>query len=1664
MTMLATYGIYRTSVMASEFAIKAQAEDSTRAIVQGFEEQIAKMEELRKAKEMAAYDSDIKDAMSTGTISEDMGAIIQSMRDELRLEEQLAKAARDNAEAQVQAAKNAVDATQKAVEAAQEQVKAADEHLQKAMESLDLQEIAKAREEESAAQIALTTATREHEAAALALSNAETAAATAQTELNSAAERANAASVIANTSATTGNTAAQTVNTAAQSRNAVVTALVTAKNKAATVAQHLWTGAVNMTTKAVNALKVAWVTNPIGLVITALTTAIGLFMTFKDNTEEASAEVERFGEAASKTKRNIDTLYAVLDSVSKDSKVYRDSLDELTKIAKEYGITIDAEKDTLDQLIEKRAILNDLILKEGEARQIANRIASYQEDKKGYIEDFVKNMTESIEDESDGEAEENAGRFAQMIADKVERDLQDVENGKMKGMVEHWNDLEAQLKVLQQNIEYDETGQVSADYERKKKQLREDIAQIQEDIAVAANSEAKAFAKQMGMAEDYQLDIKDTAKYVKELTDKIVVTNKFIDQTKANAKKVQEELDAVKPPEPDFSAVGMDVNNLVKNFKDFKKQLDEVDDTEVKPTVDASELDAATESADEAKDSVDNLDASSATPTTDNSQVDATTDSALTAANAMKVLDNTEAEPVIKTTWLDGFTTKVNDAWGGLQKFLGVENPEPLIKSNKAQTPAKTPKQKAQTAIDDIKTEFKNKVNNAKTSNQFTEIRKGINSLMGDLDQGSADWKFFDNLLKSLDKRDKSKNKSKGNDDPKQRAYEVERARLEEERRTAEQVLAEQNRLYQLGLDMRRDTSDKEIDVIRFEAKKKREALIKERQKEADRLKEFDRQQWLKENKNRKAYQWVQTKSDEEYLTQAGVNIGYNTQYSAISVEEEDDVRRVQKEIAATMLSYLKEFGTFQQKRFAIEQDYEEKIINARNEGERLSLESQRKSELQKLDIEALKQQIDWGSMFGDFGTMMSDQVQPTIDKLEAITKTDEFRNSTFEEQKAVYELISTLKGTITEWDSNIYSTLGDAVTAYQTALRENADAVDVESLARKKAEEKARRLREIEEKNRIARAKGEQVDMEAENVARQEFEEAITELGTAAARTSQTTSNLADAQQNLSDATTTARNMFSQLVSGLQGLSSGSLQGVWSGLNQLSKLFSGNDNLANKMGGALLEGMQKLFGDDSKIGKEVSKALSAIGGPMMGEIVGIFFSILDILKDGIGNFIAPLIDTVLGAVNGLLNSVLSGEIITSVGKSVIQGVGNILDTVSFGGFSSLMNSLGLSGDSDKNLERDIERLTATNDALRRAVDNLANEMRDAPIAEVVSMYATQKSDLEQSMKNTQEMMSRSGSAYSNGFLGIGGHHSSNYKIDKGMGSGDWARISTILNKSVRSAGDFWRLTSEQMAKVAQSAPDLYVKIKGLADDGYKNAAQFMDEYIEYYKELEELENAYRESLTDVSFDSVKDEFKSMLLDMESDTEDFAENFEKMMQQAVINSLMNRTYNDAIQKWYSDFAEAMKRDERLTAEEQAKLKSQWDNIVSDAINERDNIKKAMGWDSSSTQQSSSRTLAGMSQDTGNAIEGRLTALQIAVESIRTSEAQHTMSLADLDDKLLQIALENNKYNIHCDNIERQMAKMYIELQTISENTGAIVKPIQSMQQSLDRIERHTKNL
>ena len=357
------------------------------------------------------------------------------------------------------------------------------------------------------------------------------------------------------------------------------------------------------------------------------------------------------------------------------------------------------------------------------------------------------------------------------------------------------------------------------------------------------------------------------------------------------------------------------------------------------------------------------------------------------------------------------------------------------------------------------------------------------------------------------------------------------------------------------------------------------------------------------------------------------------------------------------------------------------------------------------------------------------------------------------------------------------------------------------------------------------------------------------------------------------------------------------------------------------------------LSGAITELGSSSEMSLSQIGnlagditdifmeaGSKIGGIIGAAFSLLDTIgKQGLDGFI----DNIVG--------------------SVFKSVGGIWNTLTFGLIGNK--------ESDPHLQEDLERLTISNEALKASIDNLAEKMDESAVSDASDIYEKQKQNLEETMANTQEMMRREGAAWDNGFWGIRGTHSSNKRVNDAMSASDWERVSKAAGVSVRDVGEFWNLTSEQMYNVANEASDLYAKIKQHADDGYRNAAQYMDDYIEYWKQLEELEESKFEKQTDTSFDSLRNEFKESLLDMESDVDDFASKFEKTMQQAMIESMMSDTYSKQLKEWYKDFANAMS-DGNLSKDEQFNLRTDWDDIVNDALAEREELKKTLGWESS----------------------------------------------------------------------------------------------------------------
>ena len=658
---------------------------------------------------------------------------------------------------------------------------------------------------------------------------------------------------------------------------------------------------------------------------------------------------------------------------------------------------------------------------------------------------------------------------------------------------------------------------------------------------------------------------------------------------------------------------------------------------------------------------------------------------------------------------------------------------------------------------------------------------------------------------------------------------------------------------------------------------------------------------------------------------------------------------------------YLKSYGTFMQKRDAIIAEYTRKISEATTEGDKKILQKEMEKALSSLDLDKLKQGINWELVFGDLDKVSKESLDKVKQQLKDFKNSEEYRNMAIDQKKVIDEALNNIQSTLIDRGG----LLGDL----PNQLSELADAQE--------------ELTDAQEEYNEAMKNGTDEQKEA----------AVKKLN--------------DAQKKQQNAQTNVQKSTDKTISNLTTLS-----------NVIVELGSNSDVSLSQIG---------------KLASDVVDIFSEAGGKI-GGIIGAAFSLLDAVgTQGLDGFIG------------------------NVFGSVFKSVGGIWDTLTFGLIGNK--------ESDENLHDDIERLTISNQDLKTALDNLADKMEESSVADASGIYEQQRSNILQSMANTQEMMYRSGAAYSNGFLGIGGSHSSNNKIDTSMSAEDWERVSDAAGVSVTNAGDFWNLTSEQMYNVANDATDLYSKIKSLADDGYENAAQYMDEYIGYWEQLEELEDAYYEKLTSVSFDTVRDDFKSNLLDMESDTDDFAESFENKMKEAIIESMMSDTYSKRLKEWYRNFSSSME-DGRLSDSEQQSLKKEWDSIVSDALAERDELLGALGIDGSSSgqQSASGKGFETMSQDSSDELNGRFTAVYESNLRIETATQQQTVAITELRGSISALASQTTGlYNI-ADETRTILANSYLELQQIRENTGEIIEPIKKMQKDISEVKKNTAKL
>lgn len=1189
--------------------------------------------------------------------------------------------------------------------------------------------------------------------------------------------------------------------------------------------------------KGMTAFNTACMNNVLGIVIGLVASAITYFGVFGKSADDAATKTSKFTESANEASSKVESLVSILKTAKEGSKVYKDTIKELSNIYDNYGIAIDKIKedesnlvDVKQQEIDKSEELVEQIKLEATERNRANAISKANEEYNNRVDSAQQALLGKLKDYGTSSSGIAVG-IQNIVSDSVIKQFDDLTQ-KMAGLNEHSKEYQTYLKQYNQ--------------------LEASLISESEKLANAFGFTGDKTSDARKALIGYLYELRAAKKLHSEEADNI---NRAADATEDFGNKATSTKNRINALQKQLQGAGEDVHVLYNRVKEFMQNYSE---NNINFHV--------------------NFDAKIPSWMQNMNIPELGRLGKYFSALARDLANNKKSGALVNGKWMS-----TNDIAQRGWDYTNAAN----TKQTKAEDDAKQKRREKEEA------DANAKKNAAKAKKAAADAKK-----------------------------------------------------LAEDRKKAQEELNEDLK------QLQQENIDTDISQMQ-EGTEKKIAEIKNDY--AKRKAEIDKQEAEFKKKNKEA-------GKKASLTSAQSD-ALNKARDLATQEYNKKLDEVNREALTSMRDYLKEYGSFYQQKQAIAEEYEEKIAKAQTQGEKLSLQQQRKKDLQTIEINAIRQNIDWGSVFGDFGAMFKDQLEPNIEKLQELSKSTTDVN----EQKTIQELISKLQGSATIWDSDIFKKVSDDINSYQSAMQGYIDAQEREIEATKavtKAQEDLAKAKKSGDKTSISKAEG--------NLSR-----AQGVLATASNNVLEFGSSVQKASSDLQDSSRKAVYQFQQVEEAFQGFNSGSLKGVGNSFMILDELFN-KGRLKKDVANKLAEGFQSLLGKDSEAAKALTKALGDSG--MAGEIISAILGILDILKDGFGTLISNLMDTVFGAVTGILDDALSGDIVMKPLKSIGNNVSHILNTLSFGGFNSLFGGDG----NAKKVNDTIERLTDRNTLLQQSIEDLTDAMENSFGFKATSYY-------EQAYKNQQETnqnyldIAKAQASYH------GSHHSWNaYWGGFGSDEMDW------IKKNVKSDfnGDLFSLSPEEM-KLLRGNVAIWEHIENTGKGNYGGRlTEKLNDYIDQAGKLDELSEQFKENLTQISFSGMRDSFLTDLMDMKKDGSDFAsemaDDFAEKMQKSLLSFSMEDLINGDLKKLYDDWAKAMKdKNGKLTKDDVDAFYKRYDDIVQEGLKRRDEWAKVTGYtgSSSSSQTATSGGWASMGQDTGDELNGRFTALQIAGESI-----------------------------------------------------------------------------
>lgn len=942
-----------------------------------------------------------------------------------------------------------------------------------------------------------------------------------------------------------------------------------------------------------------------------------------------------------------------------------------------------------------------------------------------------------------------------------------------------------------------------------------------------------------------------------------------------------------------------------------------------------------------------------------------------------------------------------------------------------------------------------------KVKQAYEKSLKAYNDLINDktLKLSEAEFEKRRKALKDdLDEKKKAyeKVKAANNGDADKAGKQQRKAQAEAERR-----LQLKEKLGQELADLQRSNDAAEVETMREGLAKKLREIDNEYQAKKNAIAKQE-SNWKRDNK--KAGMAVGANgltADQNEALETAVKQAEANRKKATAMAH----REAQKEETSAMVEYLKTYGSFQQRKLAIAEDYAQQIAAVEASSASAAAKAWQKRQLQKaeqqaaanLSFENISKGIDWHALFSGIGNLSKEIMGPMLEQLRAYVETDDYKHATAETQQQVTALLQELRKYVGTDQDMTWERLDEAiqqfaksVAVYDQSVKAEEAAVAARAMGKQQFAEGIITEADYKELERKAQELGDATV--AARVNMQAFGEALNRTSDEVAHF---TSGLSTALNNAKGWTDIAG------FSGVQG-SVASIDALKGTLDSLLPRLS--DGLSKQIGSALSSG---IGGTLSSIGKDLSGVLSSGLGSMIGIVAQIPQLMLDLANSiksfatGVLNamtefvslrWIDDLVVSILDAVGHLIDALfdLPENLFKVLENILVNGVGGLIDGVlgrignilSFGLLSSQGPSAWFKNGNEAAVAASIDRLTKRNELLAQAIDALTDEMKTARGTTAIRLSNDAEQLQRETIENYKAMAKAQASYHSS-------HHSFNYYW-QGYNQEQIDRLSKQIGR--KWDGNIWNLSPEEM-KMLRANVDMWEQLQRTGKGGYGDrVAEKLNAYIEQAGKLEEITNALYENLTTTTKDNVFSDFLNSLYALAGGSEkvfdEIADNWQEMVNKMAVNNLVGAKFQKNLETWYEQLAKLNKartNGELTDAEYRARLdalKKQYEDYVNSAKNDIEQLRnegiiKETDKAGGTAQSGKSGAFTTMSQDQATKLEGLFVSGQ--------------MHWASIDDRVEDVVVRMSAAQEHLRRIEINTGSSAESLQEIKTGMKQLIR-------------------